>query len=100
MEQERRVLFDVLLRRRMGRENFEPWFGTMEVYEATDRLVLIMPTRFHMNWVNSHYRDDILAAAREAWPDVRSVAYVRRKMVRSERGGWDFEPDLSTLYPK
>jgi chromosomal replication initiation ATPase DnaA len=99
MEADRRVLFEVLLRRRFGREDFMAWFRAMRVHEATDRLVLIMPTRFHMRWVDAHYRDDILAAAKATWPDVRRVIYIREKPARDEKGYWTFVPDLQDTFP-
>ena len=100
MESDRRVLFDVLLRRRLGREVFTAWFGGMRVYEATDRLVLVMPTKFHMRWVDAHYRDDILAAAQAAWPDVGQIVYIREKPMRDEHGCWTFVPDLENAFPR
>lgn len=99
MDGVRGLLFDVLLRRRVGRESFGAWFAGTEVYEASDRLVLVMTTRFQINWVDEYYRDDILAAAREAWPDVRRIVYIRRTMVQDERGMWVYQPDLKTEYP-
>lgn len=100
VEQERRVLFDVLLRRRLGREDFAAWFSGMQVHEATDRLILLMTSKFHINWVEAHFRDDILAAAQAAWPTVREVYYILEKSEHDERGRRIYRPDTENLYPK
>lgn len=100
MEKEQRVLFDVLLRRRLGREDFSAWFSGMSVHEATDRLVLLMTSKFHISWVDAHFHDDILAAAQAAWPTVREVYYILEKSERDERGRRTYRPDPEKLYPK
>lgn len=97
MDEARRVLFNVLLRRRVGREDFPTWFGGMEIHEASDRLVLVMPSKFHITWIDQHYRDDVRTAAQTAWPEVTRVCYVMRRLSRDERGLPTYAPDLDDV---
>ena len=79
----------VRLSKKVSEENFETWFqpielASLEARDGVQRATLRVPNRFHLDWVNEHYRmlveeslaDEIGAPVVLAW-DVSELAKAR-----------------------
>jgi chromosomal replication initiator protein len=49
------------LRGKLDAESFQAWFGKVEVEERKDTLMLWVPSLFHKDWIDNHYKDWIIA---------------------------------------
>lgn len=68
------------LRVRLGEEVFTAWFGTVEADGiAGTTLHLSVPVKFLKSWIQSHYADALLAAARQEFPTLERVDIVLRQ---------------------
>jgi chromosomal replication initiator protein len=69
-----------LLRARLGEDIFTSWFNALE-FDRFDGRVLTasVPVKFLRNWIQSHYLDALLAAARSEFDGVDKVEIVLRQ---------------------
>ncbi len=51
------------LRTKIDDESFKGWFGVVEVEERKNTLILWVPSLFHKDWINQHYKDEIISSA-------------------------------------
>jgi len=51
------------LKTKIDTESFQAWFGKVEVEERKNTLILWVPTLFHKDWLDNHYKDGLAASA-------------------------------------
>ncbi|MBL4888731.1 MAG: chromosomal replication initiator protein DnaA [Candidatus Lindowbacteria bacterium] len=51
------------LRGKIDKESFEAWFGKVDVEERKNNLIIWVPTLFHKDWIDNHYKEGIVTSA-------------------------------------
>lgn len=71
------------LRAELGEDVFSSWFARVELASIdADTVHLSVPTRFLKNWLQSRYRDRLLALFGETFGAVRQIEFVVRSAMR------------------
>ncbi len=71
------------LRAELGEDVFSSWFARVELDSLDDDTVhLSVPTRFLKNWLQSRYRDRLLALFGESYGSVRQIEFSVRSAMR------------------
>lgn len=73
------------LRAEVGEDIFTSWFARIE-FEEADRytVFLSVPTRFLKSWLQSHYRDKLLATWHAENEDVRRIEFTVRSAAKAK----------------
>lgn len=70
----------VLLEARLGNAEFRAWFGEMSVVGIEgETLTLSAPSNFHKHWVETKFREVVLACFRRVSPSIATIVIVVRK---------------------
>jgi len=78
----------VRLRAELGEDVFSSWFARVELASIdADTVHLSVPTRFLKNWLQSRYRDRLLALFGETFGSVRQIEFVVRSAIRPGSAG-------------
>ena len=76
------------LREEVGDSEYKSWLRQMTLHGVDgDEVVILLPTRFMRDWVNSHYGDRLRALWHAECPSVRRVE------IRVSQGGGGASPD-------
>ena len=69
-----------LLRVRLGEDVFSTWFNTLE-FDAFENgsVRFSVPVKFLRNWIHSHYAEDLLACAKQEFPEAKRVEVALRQ---------------------
>lgn len=51
------------LKSKIDGESYSAWFGQVEIEERKNTLILWVPTLFHKDWIDNHYKEGITATA-------------------------------------
>ncbi len=51
------------LKTKIDADLFQDWFGKVEVEERKNTLILWVPTLFHKDWIEDHYKEGIVSSA-------------------------------------
>ncbi|MBX9925764.1 MAG: chromosomal replication initiator protein DnaA [Hyphomicrobiaceae bacterium] len=88
-----------LLRARLGEDIFTSWFNALE-FDRFDGRVLTasVPVKFLRNWIQSHYLDALLLAAKSEFEGVEKVDIVLRQP-SSQRPRTDNAPQAESEVP-
>ncbi len=70
------------IRGKFDAESFRHWFGPIDMEERKDQIILWVPTLFHKDWLDNHFRDDIAGQASQLTG--RSIAV--KVSLRTEAG--------------
>ena len=74
------------LRKELGEDVYNSWFAHVDLETSEFGAVrLSVPTRFLKSWIESHYRDRVLALWREHKPEIRAVDLTVRSPLRTNR---------------
>ena len=75
------------LRAELGEDVFSSWFARVELSSIeADTVHLSVPTRFLKNWLQSRYRDRLLALFGESFDAVRQIEFSVRSAMRPGAG--------------
>lgn len=73
----------IRLKAELGEDVFSSWFARVELAAIDDDTVhLSVPTRFLKNWLQSRYRDRLLALFGESFGGVRQIEFAVRSAMR------------------
>ncbi|MDK9696140.1 MAG: chromosomal replication initiator protein DnaA [Siculibacillus sp.] len=92
----------VRLRAELGEDVFSSWFARVELASVeADTVHLSVPTRFLKNWLQSRYRDRLLALFGESFGTVRQIEFSVRSAIRpgsvSRESAGEAQPTARTI---
>lgn len=74
--EENRIFFGVLenLKRSRGEAIFRSWLSQLRIHHKNcSVLTLSAPSKFVVEWIKTHYSQDLKSAVSEAWPEITTV---------------------------
>jgi chromosomal replication initiator protein len=90
----------VRLRAELGEDVFSSWFARVELTSIeADTVHLSVPTRFLKNWLQSRYRDRLLALFGESFGSVRQIEFSVRSAIRPGAAARDGEAQVVPSRP-